>query len=173
MFYPFMRPPRPSGGPAFFAKKVIRGPRKGGPQPLWGKEEQGSGRSFRRRRKGRLADFATTQRRPREGTLSMGSPPWPLPPQQPKRGHLRVPPLWKHPRACFLMGLFAPTGHFVARWEGPETWRSVGDMINSKVRRSRAGAPRALRPTDEGLFRLELTCSLCQVWPNQSGGHHR
>ena len=37
------------------------GPPQSRPPALWGKEEQGSGRSFRRSRKRSLADFATTR----------------------------------------------------------------------------------------------------------------
>ena len=51
--------PRGKRSNADFA--TTRGPRKADLQALWGAEEQGSGRSFRRSRKRSLADFATTR----------------------------------------------------------------------------------------------------------------
>jgi len=99
------------------------------------------------------------------------------------------------PPGCPPARFFAPTGHCVARWEGTGAWCSVGNMIISKVPRSRAGR-HVCRPYSgmegdpicrsyvqyEGsrggteaapyktrLSHLESTCSICQVLARPGG----
>ncbi len=89
--------------PVFFGK-TFWGPRRDpAKRSLWGAEEQGSGRSFRRRRKRRQADFATT--------------PWGGAFRAAKR-HTLVPPPWGgNLRVCAVRGhSIAPAGRIPAPW---------------------------------------------------------
>ena len=88
----------------FLFGKTFWGPRRDpAKRSLWGAEEQGSGRSFRRRRKRRQADFATT--------------PWGGAFRAAKR-HTLVPPPWGgNLRVCAVRGhSIAPAGRIPAPW---------------------------------------------------------
>jgi len=83
-----------------------------------------------------------TERKAREGAFRWAPLPGPTLLDGQRRGPAG-PLLWKYPQAVLLICGLAPTGHFVARWEGTGVGCSVDDMINSKVLRSRAGVPPA------------------------------
>jgi len=137
-----------------------------------------------------LSEESGRKERPGGGGFRWPPPPGPLPLDDQKEGPVG-PSLWILSQAGLLKGLLAPTGHFVARWEGTMGRLSMGNMMISKVRRSRARAGRHVCRPYRGMeghtvcrshvqfdgsrggteaapykirsFHLELTCSVCRA----------